>query len=222
MPASKPVKFGNRSFPSQKEAKAYGSDLVNNKIGFCERGVRTFKPEYFEPLLDILKNHPDYEEKSSKMTDIKIVPNKMNGHKETRFINNDGTETDISWAKFSITGKKETEEQLLTKSMRTSVDPQIIDYRNTAAAICAFCAKITNLHVDHDKLFVEIKTDFLEIMKAQNEYIPTKFRDFGRCNRKCFLEEDAVFEQKWKDYHLKEATLRILCQQCNLRRTKKY
>jgi len=219
MPASKPVKFGNRSFPSQKEAKAYVSNLVNNEIGFCD-SVRTFKPEYFEPLDDILKNHPNYEEKSSKMTDIKVVKNR-NGHKETHLFNDDGEETDISWADCAITGKEKTPEQLLTKSMRTSVDPQIIDYRNTATAICVFCAKTKNLHVDHEKLFVEIKNDFLEIMKEQNENIPTKFRDYERWNLKCFLEENHEFEQKWKDYHLKEATLRILCQHCNLGRLRK-
>ena len=36
-----------------------------------------------------------------------------------------------------------------------------------------------------------------------------------------FKEEDIDYKTKWSEYHRKNATLRVLCENCNLSRSKK-
>ena len=51
--------------------------------------------------------------------------------------------------------------------------------------------------------------------------IPNSFADMqDTSNRKRFLPIDREFENEWIYYHYKNARLRMLCQRCNLTRTK--
>ncbi len=224
MSASIPIENGGKQYKSQREFKDYVSDLVNNKIGFCT-SVKNLKPEYHKELISILSRNPKYEEKSSKMIDIEIVPTEKTKYKEVkakevRIINNDKSKPiPISWANFSITGKEETIEAALTVAMRTSSEGDSSNYRKTVVNICETCLTSVETHVDHIEHFHKLKTKFLEIMKTQNIFIPIRFGKVIRTNQKCFLEEDKDFEDKWKEYHNNEASLRILCGPCNQKRT---
>ena len=38
--------------------------------------------------------------------------------------------------------------------------------------------------------------------------------------RRCFKPIDSIFEKEWQEFHKDNAQLRILCQKCNLTRSK--
>jgi hypothetical protein len=58
-------------------------------------------------------------------------------------------------------------------------------------------------------------------MKSKNINIPDTFGDTNDdTHRRCFLETDKDFKNEWTDYHYENAQLRVLCQKCNLTRTK--
>jgi len=59
------------------------------------------------------------------------------------------------------------------------------------------------------------------IKNNSNIKIPNEFKDKedNTC-RNAFLKKDSNFENMWIDYHHKHASLRILCEKCNLSRPK--
>ena len=80
---------------------------------------------------------------------------------------------------------------------------------------------IEHYKIDHIIHFDEIALNFINIMENENINIPNTFGDTNdETHRRCFLEIDDNFKNEWIDYHYKNATLRILCQTCNLTRTK--
>ena len=73
-------------------------------------------------------------------------------------------------------------------------------------------------HVDHNKpSFLELRENFL----SNRNDIPTKLNNCPLTNICTFKEEDSQFKNDWINYHLENANLQILCNQCNLRKPKK-
>ncbi len=106
-------------------------------------------------------------------------------------------------------------------AMRSSVDEQIFQFKKNNPEKCVLCTNTDKLHVDHIIHFDEIALNFINIMENENINIPNTFGDTNdETHRRCFLEIDNNFKNKWIDYHYKNATLRMLCQTCNLTRTK--
>ena len=106
-------------------------------------------------------------------------------------------------------------------AMRSSVDEQIFQFRKDNEEKCVLCPNTDKLHVDHIIHFDEIVLNFIDIMKSKNIKIPDTFGDTNdETHRRCFLEIDNKFKNEWIYYHYKDATLRMLCQNCNLTRTK--
>lgn len=79
------------------------------------------------------------------------------------------------------------------------------------------CGNINDLHVDHIINFDDLAYNFINKMKNDCAELPVKFKEANdQSNQKCFLLSDRIFEEKWKDFHEKNAKLQILCQGCNL------
>ncbi len=58
-------------------------------------------------------------------------------------------------------------------------------------------------------------------MEDVNCKIPNTFVDKNDgTHRQTFIDDDIEFKNKWVEYHRNNATLRILCQSCNLKRSK--
>jgi hypothetical protein len=155
------------------------------------------------------------------MCNVKITRDILNINSlKIIIINTYESEIDISW-KCSITGKPKGNKHELMSAMRSSVDEQIFQFKKNNPEKCVLCTNTDKLHVDHIIHFDEIALNFINIMENENINIPNTFGDTNdETHRRCFLEIDNNFKNKWIDYHYKNATLRMLCQTCNLTRTK--
>ncbi len=193
---------------TKKEVKEYTQGLI--KTLKSVRSMRVQSPESYVYFKELLKGHPENPEKTSKMTDLKIVRNKLGKGYTLMMVNKDGTEEDISWNK-CIYG--DFNSNYLYIAMRSAVYEQINEYRKKNKWECELCRVIGNkegYHVDHVNYFEQLKACFLR----NRTDIPETF-DTNEYHQKCFREEDIKFQKEWEEYHKKNAVLRILCKKCN-------
>lgn len=197
---------------TKKEIKDYTSELINRlKI---TKSLRIQSEEAYEYFKELFKGHPDYPEKTSKMTDLKIVKGAMGKGYMLKIVNSDGTEDDISWNK-CIYGREM--KNVLMEAMRVAVMEQIKEFREANTnRICGICKKDTKhveTHIDHVIHFESIAKTFLEGEKE----IPKEFEQ-NELVLKCFKEKDRDFAERWAKYHKEEAVLRLTCASCNMKR----
>lgn len=225
MTRSKQIKFLNKIYKTQGEFKKYVKNIIYDKVGICN-DIKTFHPDNYNILIELLKRHPEFESKSQNMCNLKIQQNKLSRQRayEVLIINHDGTTTDISWAHDVIKGKSKPKNIQLNEAMRSSVNEQILDFRRkNEIKSCEICGNIENLDVDHNdeknSSFSELVCNFLD--ENKNIEPPNIFGQLNDgTNRTCFLEKDNVFREKWIEYHRKNAKLRMLCHNCNINRPK--
>lgn len=222
MPRREKVEFNGELFASKKRFTEYIVSIIYD-IGECDN-IKNYNQKYYDILLELIKRHPQYVDKSRDMINLRLIPNTLkNNSLELRIIKKDGTDIDISWKKDCIDGKSDTEEQKLKKAMRSSIDNQTREFKEKYNDnICKLCKKETKeIHVDHEIYFDTLVAEFLEYIKNKGITIPTEFEDKDDgTNRPCFLQCDIYFESEWLKYHYRNAKLRILCQDCNLKRSK--
>jgi 5-methylcytosine-specific restriction endonuclease McrA len=216
----KPIIFLDKIYKTQSEFEAFVKKLLYKDIGICN-DVKNSYPSHYITLIEILKRHPDFILKTQNMCKIKIIRDTLNINAlKIIIINTDESENDISW-KCCITGQTKGNKHELMSAMRSSIDEQIFQFRKDNEKKCVLCPNTDKLHVDHIIHFDEIVLNFITIMKSENITIPSTFGDTNDdTHRKCFLEIDNNFKNRWIDYHYTHATLRILCQSCNLTRNK--
>jgi len=216
----KSVIFLGTIYKTQSEFELFVKNLIYNDIGICDDIKNTY-PSHYNTLIEILKRHPDFTSKTQNIFNLKIVKDALNtSGLKILIINNDMNETDISW-KCAITGKHKSAKSKLMSAMRSSVDNQIFEFRKTSSNKCVLCPNTDKLHVDHIIHFDEIVFNFINIMKNNNIGIPNTFGETDdNTHRRCFLEIDDNFKNEWIKYHYENASLQMLCQTCNLTRTK--
>lgn len=184
-----------------------------HSIGICD-SVKNINIDAYNKLCELFKNHPEYPYKIRDMVDLCIKKNKLNFKAfELNIIREDGSIEDISYRSCIV---KRPLDYNLKQAMRYSISPQILEFKNKSNLICSFCNSTENLEIDHIKLFKELYDDFIK----QNTNIPTIFDD-NTYNGAMFKKEDVEFEEKWRNYHKDNATLRVLCKKCNCSRNKK-
>lgn len=202
------------SFPTKNDQINYTRSRINEIKG--STNLKKEYPEDYRYFMEILfQNHPNRDVKLEGVVNIIIRENPVFKSLEVCLLKNDNTIEDISRRK-CIT--KPIQGEKLTRAMRTSIRPQIVDFKTFSINKCVLCDNTENLHVDHhEPQFMEIQNEFLTKHIASS-LIPKNFKgDYGVVE---FEECDKEFESRWKDYHMRVATLRILCQSCNLRRNK--
>jgi len=60
-----------------------------------------------------------------------------------------------------------------------------------------------------------------EFLQTYNGELPSKFDTIkDNSNRCCFMDIDNQLSKDFYDYHKENASLRVLCEHCNLRREK--
>jgi len=210
--------FLEKTYKTQGEFEAFVKNIIYNVIGICN-DIKNIYPSHYNILIEILKRHPDFFSKTQNMSNIKIIRDTLNINAlKIIIINTDASEIDISW-KVAITGKSKGNKHELMSAMRSSIDEQIYKFRRDNEAKCVLCPNTDKLHVDHIIHFDEIAVNFINIMERKN--IPNIFGDTNdTTHRRCFLEIDEIFKNEWVGYHYKNASLRMLCQNCNLTRSK--
>ena len=216
----KPVIFLGKTYKTQGEFELFVKKLIYNDIGICD-DIKNIYPSHYNTLIEILKRHPDFTSKTQNMFNLKFVKDTWNtSGLKILIINNDMSETDISW-KCAITGKHKSDKNKLMSAMRSSIDEQIFEFRKTSSNKCVLCPNTNKLHVDHIIHFDEIVFNFISIMKDKNIGIPNAFGETNdNTHRRCFLEIDDNFKNEWIKYHYENASLQMLCQTCNLTKTK--
>ena len=101
--------------------------------------------------------------------------------------------------------------------MRTSIFPQIIEYKDMHPnLICEICKNDNNIEIDHkEPQFIDLFSSFIN----EQKYKPTVFTS-DKYHRKIFTEKDKDFNEKWIKYHKENSLLRPLCKKCNSSREK--
>jgi hypothetical protein len=196
---------------TKKEIKDYTCKLI--KQIKRTKSMRIQSPEAYEYFKELFKGHPDYPEKTSKMTDLKIVINPLDRSYMLKIVNSDGTEDDISWNKCIYGERKRSD---IYMAMRVAVLDQINKFREAHAHVCELChirRCEKGFHVDHVNYFEYLQNTFMGHYETQ----PTEF-DIHESGQKCFRKEDKEYEKAWQEYHRENAILRILCAPCNLSR----
>lgn len=202
-------------FFSLAELKKYTINCIQT-IGLCE-SLLVKDPELYTYFENLFHRHPDkYKKGVDKMVDISIC--KFPGCSTIYswsdyqiFINkNDGTKDSISWSK-CINKCDNPVEKKLKYAMRISVMSQIRTFKSGILnKKCEFCETTSELTVDHVIKFKKLTDDFI----SENMDYPKNFGK-NKFAQEIFLESDKEYENRWMEYHLKNAKLRILCKKCN-------
>lgn len=202
-----------KSFTSQKALKDYVKTIIDEIQ--IEDDIKNKYPEHYKFFCELFTRHPNATEKVKNMNNLKIVHNAINPkYFELQILYDDKRVEAISY-NCCISGKSKDG---LKIAMREAIDDQIQTFRNNNVRICQLCNKTKGqFHIDHIKEFNEIFTEFF---KEYSGNIPTIF-DTGNANRTVFKECDKEFRNLWSQYHAKNATLRVLCIDCNLSRPNK-
>lgn len=176
-------------------------------IGLC-RSLRTSHPENYQFFYELFQRHPRAEAK--RLADvIDIYIDLARGDYRMGYVLSDGSRDTISWNK-CLTGRDHTAEGILSRAMRTSVDPQLAAFRRTQPSVCVLCGSTENMTADHYPVkFRDIKSEFLVSNPAPIEFSKNS------ASQDCFRVEDASYEKAWKDFHHEKATYRMLCYTCN-------
>lgn len=212
--------IGELEFKTKKDCEDYTRNIINN-LGCC---IIQKDNKHFNFFYNLIKNHSEYDIKIGVGIDyFYIIQNPMNKKcYQTMIKRIDKSETDFSWVyccKFKVQSSYED----LIKSMRTSIKDYVIQYKQKQKKlICNFCKneneEYQNYHVDHNKLsFLKLVTDFLQITKKK---VPSSFDSCKIYYLNIFKDEDEDFKNEWVNYHNENCDLQILCQKCNLTKSK--
>ena len=193
--------IGNLTFQSKKQCLDYTRDFIRN-LGVCVLDkpidLRDSKSNDFDFFINLLKNHEDFQDHLDDIEKIKISNNYLNvGSYHTELIRKNGEIKSFSWnhcCKF----KSRSYQENLTNALRSSIQEQVMDYKNKNQLICCIC-KIQNLsksnyHTDHKTIpFRNIVSNFLTEQRSMSEgYIPSEFSNDGYFT--VFRKEDYDFE----------------------------
>lgn len=216
------VVFLDKIYKTQREFEEYVKKLLYDEIGVC-LDVKNTHPDKYIILIQILKRHPEFDLKSKNMCNIKIINDVLNVKALKTIIITNREEIDISW-RCAITGKHKPFKGEIMSAMRSSIDEQIYNFKtNCKNNYCELCNSIKELQVDHNDTknaaFDELVYKFI---KENNDIkIPENFGELNDgTHRRCFLEKDYIFRNKWVEYHRQNAVLRMLCHKCNITRPK--
>ena len=198
-----------KSFNSQKKLKEHVRKIID-EIGECS-SIKQYHPEQWDLFMYLFERHSNYPEKFDGLIDVSIRYNPVfKNQLETIIIKNNGQKDDVSVFNNCITGKPKDK---LTIAMRTSIIPQINQFRNKSSLICELCKSIKNIEIDHfEPQFADLKKTFLDNWK---DTLPINFKQ-NKSHSKIFIENDINFKNEWNEYHRKNAKLRVLCKKCNL------
>ena len=217
----KPVTFLNKVYKTQGEFERYVKKIIYKDIGICNDIKNTY-PKKYNLLIKILERHPEFNSKTENMCNIKIVCDTLNKQALKVLIIKNDREIDISW-RCAITGKHKSKKSELTSALRSSIQKQIYEFRReNNNKYCELCGSNKKLHVDHnDEVGSAFDELVLKFTKTYNIKIPNKFGETNdNTHRRCFLEKDNFFKDKWVEFHRQKAILRMLCRTCNINRKK--
>ena len=204
-------------FDTKEELRDYVIKIILN-TGLSPSLKKTHLDVYTF-FVSLFQRHPDKERKEiSLITDISIrrfpksKPKKNLDFSDHQFfiIKSNGTEDSISWNSCVINAVNPFEKRI-NWAMRHAIEDQIKEFKTiNRNKPCEFCETYSEPTADHIIKFRKLKDDFL----IENPEYP---KELGKNEfaQEVFRDEDAEFVKLWQEYHKKNATLRILCKNCN-------
>ena len=203
-------------FDTNDELREYVIRIIQ-KVGICT-SLKQTHPDVYTFFVSLFQRHPEKERKEvSRITDISIRrfpksnPRQPLAVSDHQFFlrKNNGTEDSISW-NTCVRGDINPVEKRLNWAMRHAIEEQIRDFKSKHPTPCEFCKATVHLTVDHIIKFKQLKDDFLVLH-------PEYPKEFGKntMSQEVFREEDTEYSELWQNYHYSNATLRILCKDCN-------
>ena len=203
-------------FDTNDDLRDYVIHIIK-QVGLCNSLKKTHH-DIYTFFLSLFQRHPEKKRKEvSLITDISIrrfpkaqprQPLAVSDH-QFFIIKNNGTEDSISW-NTCVRGDINPVEKRLNWAMRRAIEDQIKDFKRKNPNPCEFCKATANLTVEHIIKFKKLKDDFIII----NPVYPTEFSK-NELSQGVFREEDKDYSELWQKYHYTNATLRILCKDCN-------
>jgi len=209
----KSYSIGSLKFSSKKKAYEHTKNIIY-QLGCCD-----ICPEHdkFSFFMDLLRNHQSFDNKiGCGVSHFEIKPNAYNCYAlATDICRKDGSIVDFSWkscAESTFKGYK----QHLQSALRESIKYQIYQFREKSKSAdfslcCANCKSEQFCQVDHVISFKSLTERFLADNKP-----PQKFDENLETHEVIFRKSDKPFQDKWEDFHEKNADLQILCRSCNL------
>lgn len=191
------------SFTTKKKAKIHLQSLLGSLVG-CE--IRESSPNY-KTLYGLWTRSMQYVPNVKSF----VVIRKFSGA-GIRSITDSGF---IDWSvNAALSGNCVTHWTMLTAALRTSIRPQIREFKTRSEGICAICKRnYLFLEADHVLRFAKLMREFV----AQRSDVPTEFSyDLSGWR---FRDEHLQFETDWLAYHLANARLRLLCPPCHSKHT---
>jgi len=213
------VKIGEVPYKSQIECERDVRKKLKN--AGVTLSVKDKSHDLFIFLHNLCKRHPYQEKKLQNMVDFSIRNDALNRDAfAIDIINNNETTTEISW-RICVSGKNHKPEKLYYMALRDSISHQIETYRiradKTHCSMCNDCLIGKIHHIDHENHFAQIVDEF---NKLYNITIPTEYNKKPITFIRTFLFEDQWIGEKFYNFHLERAKLRIVCKNCNLTRNK--
>lgn len=218
----KQIIIGNKIFLTQTECEKYTRSILT-ELGITD-SVKIKNEEYFNFLILLCKRHPRHLDKLNKIVDFQIYQDVLNKRGlALNIVNNDNTYTEISWKK-CVTGTGKSPKTLFNSALRQCISYQIKEFRDASdLSYCRECNCLLDdktLHIDHHEIqFIKLVEDFLEINK-ETIIIPIEYNKKNITFETLFKEKDMWIGKLFEPYHLQNATLRVLCETCNLTREK--
>jgi hypothetical protein len=215
----KQITIGNRTFESQTECETYIREVLN-EIGTTD-SVKSKSAQHFDFLSALCERHPDHTDKLKNFVDFQIYTNMWSKHGlALNIVNRDDSTTEISW-RICLTGTAKSTKTRFCSALRQCVSAQIQEFRaRTDLSRCMLCKgslKGKAPHIDHhEPQFAKLVEDFMELNKSIT--MPTEYDKKKVTFETLFRKEDVEIGASFGRYHLENATLRVLCETCNLTR----
>ena len=199
--------LGTLRFHTKIALKKHVKPVIDS-LGECEI---TQEHPRFQFLIDLIKNHPEYDEKLNGFPIIKFSRKRAIYNSLVMFFHTDEKEEDFSWDVCCFNYKSNKDD--LNSALRNAIIPFTTQYRNNLTEEkCVTCNSSENIQIDHIYPFSKIRDEFLQ----GREDIPSKF-DGNICRE--FKTEDTAFKDSWLEYHNKIAIYQPLCKKCNIKKS---
>jgi len=208
--------------------------IINSiDIRSCPFKLKNTRPDIYRQICIMIKRHPEYHtDRFDDIMDIEVRINANDKKNQEFWIKNrlglNSFSLETCCKKTIDTPQQSQEYKLKRGAMRSTILPQIQNFKYNNPAECDICKKpfhIDDLQVDHKPplTFKRLSEIFLE--KIWKKPIPMTFRKSCELNdgarrpkdtrTDAFLEEDIEINDAWYKFHENNCILRSLCKPCH-------
>ena len=199
------IYIGSKTFNCQKELEKYTKTLI---YSILDKPIKPYDDNW--DFFSNLFNRHYQREWFGQIQEIEFISNYK--YYKPQILCSKGVQS-ISINK-CVSGRTPTHKEEYTRVMRALIEPEILNYRLDNEECCAYCGSNNELQTDHEIPFSKLRDDFLAVFGS-----PPKEFYWGENNR--LVSGCYIFNNSWKNFHLRNATLQTLCKKCNNKKSNK-